>query len=88
MPDETVTDDEHLVLLAEGDIAVSRLPVVLVGLRMDELPLQIVFRGDRAEMLLGDGCRVGILAVTTLRFTAPPIRKSFLNVSLSVTSFF
>ena len=62
MPDEAMADDEHLVLLAEGDVAVGRLPVVLIGLGMHELPLQIVLRRGRVEVLRGEGGRIGVLA--------------------------
>ena len=43
MPDQVVAHDEHVVLLAEGDVLVGEREVVLVRLGMDALPLEAHF---------------------------------------------
>ena len=53
MPDEIVANDEHAVLFTKLDEAIGGLKVELFRLRMDLLPFQQVFRGDRVELFRG-----------------------------------
>ena len=71
VPDEVWPMTTILFFSQKATIAVGRLPVVLVELRMDELPLQIVLRGCRAEVLLGDRGRIGILPCDHVSIQGP-----------------
>lgn len=50
VPEQIVPDDKHLVLFAECDVLIGQAEVVLARLRMDDFPLQYVFRRDRVEL--------------------------------------
>ena len=50
MPDERVPDDEHPVLLAKLDKTIGSSKVVFIRLRMDQRPLENIFRSDAVEV--------------------------------------
>jgi hypothetical protein len=62
VPNEIVTDDEHVVLLAEGDVLVGEVEVVLVRLRVNVLPLEAVLGRDGVELGGDDGAAACVLA--------------------------
>jgi len=50
VPDEAVAHDEHVVLLAEGDVFIGGVEVVLVDPGLNDLPLKHVLRADGVEV--------------------------------------
>ncbi len=60
VPNQRVSHDEHVVLLAECYIAVRRVEGIDIGTGMDELPFQNIFRRDGVELRLHDGGAAGI----------------------------
>src|SRR6185437_2285941 len=54
MPNQAVADDEHVVSLAEGHVAVRRLESIRAGARMHGFPLQNIFRRDGVELRFDD----------------------------------
>ena len=81
MPDEAVAHDEHVVPLAELDIAVGALEVIPLQRRMDSLPLQVVFRSDGIELGLYERAPAVFRPVYCPALSDAPIRKSFWNAS-------
>jgi hypothetical protein len=51
MPDQSASNDEHVVFLAEGRVAVSRGKFIFVGLGMNTRPFQGIFRSNGIEAL-------------------------------------
>ena len=62
MPDQVVADNEHVILLAEGDVLVGNGEVISVRLRMDAFPLEAVFGRDGVELRFDDGVAARVLA--------------------------
>ncbi|SPE43314.1 hypothetical protein SBA3_880047 [Candidatus Sulfopaludibacter sp. SbA3] len=60
MPYQVVSDDEHLVLLAEGNVLVGRSEIVGVHPGMDHFPLHDVFGADGIELRADDPGGAGI----------------------------
>ena len=50
MPDKCMAHDEHAVLFAKLDKTIRRRKIVPARFRMDQRPLQNVFRRDRIEV--------------------------------------
>ncbi len=51
MPHQIVAENKHVVLLAESNVAICRIEVKFVRLRMNLLPLKQVFWRDCVELL-------------------------------------
>ncbi len=62
MPDQHVADYEQTVPGSEGDVSVRSRELEAIGFRVDCVPLQRVFRTDRAEVAPDDFERSRILA--------------------------
>ena len=73
VPNERVPDDVHVVLLAELDEGVGRLEVIAIRAfpRMDELPLQVVFRRNLVELLFNE--RMSFFTTSFPRRPAAPV---------------
>ncbi len=61
VPYQVVADDEHLVLLAEGNVLVGRSEIVAVHPGMDHFPLHDVLGTDGVELRGDDPGGAGIL---------------------------
>jgi hypothetical protein len=62
MPNQVVANDKHLVFLAEGNVLVRNSKVVLVGVRMNVLPLKAILRRDGIELRRKDCIAARILS--------------------------
>jgi len=62
VPDQIVAYDEHVVLLAEGNVFIRQVERVVVGRGMDERPLEDVFRRDGVELRGEEGIGAGVAA--------------------------
>ena len=62
MPQETMTDDEHVILLAKLDELVGIVPVVAILLRMNGFALHAVLGNDAVEVACDDAVGLLVLA--------------------------
>ena len=54
MPDERVSDDEHPALFTKLNKPIGSSKVVFIRLRMDQRPLENIFRSDAVEVSAND----------------------------------
>jgi hypothetical protein len=57
-----VTDDEHVVSFAEGNVAVRKIEGIPIGLGVNALPLKDIFRRDGVELRSENGVSKRIAA--------------------------
>src|SRR5208282_4625019 len=62
VPDQIVTHDKHVVLLAKGDILIGKIESILAGLRMNPLPLKDILRRNGVELRFDESIAALILS--------------------------
>ena len=82
VPHQAMANNEHFVLLAEGDVAVGRVEIVAVRTRVYGLPLEPVLGADGAKLRRDDGVTARVAFLELGRVQGSPDSEDVLMGSL------